>query len=71
MINEKKNAKQNELDALYNAAKGKVTSEVDAAIALLDKESATVLKTLDAQVGGEILEGQSHSQRLWHPWKLF
>jgi len=50
MINEKKSAKQSELDAMYNAAKGKVTAEVDAAIAVLDKESATVLKNLDAQV---------------------
>lgn len=50
MINEKKNAKQAELDKLYNEAKSKVQGEVDSAIALLDKESATVLKNLDAQV---------------------
>ncbi len=50
MINEKKSAKQAELDKLYNEAKGKVNGEVEAAIKVLDAESATVLKNLDAQV---------------------
>ena len=51
MVNEKKNAKQSELDTVYNSSKAKVTAEVEAAIAVLDKESAVVLKNLDAQVG--------------------
>ena len=51
MINQKKVAKQGELDTIYNSSKAKVTAEVDAAIAVLDKESAVVLKNLDAQVG--------------------
>ena len=52
MINEKKNAKQAELDSMYNASKSKVQGEVDSAIAVLEKESALVLKKLDDQVGG-------------------
>jgi F-type H+-transporting ATPase subunit b len=51
MVNDKKNAKQSELDTVYNSAKAKVTAEVDSAIAILEKENAVVLKNLDAQVG--------------------
>ncbi|GFR45823.1 hypothetical protein Agub_g7279 [Astrephomene gubernaculifera] len=50
MINSKKNAKQAELDKAYNEAKAKITAEVESAIAGLEKESAGMLKTLDAQV---------------------
>eukprot|EP00798_Chlamydomonas_sp_ICE-L_P020699 gene20699-27503_t len=50
MVNAKKNAKQSELDKIYDAAKAKVNAEVEASIAELDKESAVVLKNLDAQV---------------------
>ncbi|GAX80709.1 hypothetical protein CEUSTIGMA_g8144.t1 [Chlamydomonas eustigma] len=50
MINEKKNAKQAELDAVYATAKAKVTAEVESAIAALEKESGVVLKNLDSQV---------------------
>ena len=50
MINSKKSAKQSELDKVYNAAKAKVNSEVETSIAALEKESAVVLKNLDAQV---------------------
>jgi len=50
MINEKKNAKQAELDAVYATAKAKITDEVESAIAVLEKESAAVLKKLDSQV---------------------
>eukprot|EP00798_Chlamydomonas_sp_ICE-L_P030830 gene30830-35867_t len=50
MVNEKKNAKQKELDAIYDAAKAKVNAEVESSIAKLEKESAVVLKNLDAQV---------------------
>lgn len=59
MINQKKNAKQDELDKVYNAAKAKVNAEVEASIAALEKESATVLKNLDDQVekiSGEVLK---------------
>jgi hypothetical protein len=49
MINEKKNAKQAELDAVYATAKAKITDEVESAIAVLEKESAAVLKKLDSQ----------------------
>jgi F-type H+-transporting ATPase subunit b len=50
MVNDKKNAKQSELDTVYQSAKAKVTSETDAAIAVLEKESQGMLRTLDAQV---------------------
>lgn len=50
MVNEKKSAKQSELDAVYAAAKAKVTSETDSAIAVLEKESQSMLRQLDAQV---------------------
>ncbi|EFJ41776.1 CF0 ATP synthase subunit II precursor [Volvox carteri f. nagariensis] len=49
-INSQKNAKQSELDKAYNEAKAKITAEVDSAIAGLEKESAGMLQTLDAQV---------------------
>lgn len=50
MINEKKSAKQAELDAQYNAAKAKVSAETDSAVAALEKESNAMLSKLDAQV---------------------
>eukprot|EP00955_Chlamydomonas_euryale_P040716 351790-Chlamydomonas_euryale.AAC.3 len=50
MVNQKKNAKQAELDAVYAAAKAKVTGETDSAIAVLEKESQGMLAKLDAQV---------------------
>jgi F0F1-type ATP synthase membrane subunit b/b' len=50
MVNEKKSAKQSELDAVYASAKAKVTSETDAAIAVLEKESQSMLRQLDTQV---------------------
>ena len=59
MVNSKKSAKTSELDKAYNEAKAKITSEVDSAIAVLDKESATMLASLDAQVdkiSGEVLK---------------
>jgi F-type H+-transporting ATPase subunit b len=50
LIADKKNAKTAELDKIYNAAKSKVTAETDSAIAGLEKESSTMLKSLDGQV---------------------
>ncbi|KXZ41597.1 hypothetical protein GPECTOR_374g160 [Gonium pectorale] len=50
LVNTKKNAKQAELDKVYNEAKAKITAEVEGAIAGLEAESAGMLKTLDAQV---------------------
>jgi F-type H+-transporting ATPase subunit b len=50
MINDKKNAKQAELDAIYASAKNKMTAETDAAIAALEKESSVMLAKLDDQV---------------------
>lgn len=50
MVNDKKQAKQAELDAVYAAAKAKVNAETDSAIAALEKESAVVLQNLDSQV---------------------
>lgn len=58
-ITTKKNAKQAELDKIYNDAKAKIQRETDSAIAGLEKESAGMLKTLDAQVdkiSGEVLK---------------
>ncbi|GLC37574.1 ATP synthase subunit b 2 [Pleodorina starrii] len=49
-INSQKNAKQAELDKAYNVAKAKITAEVESAIGGLEQESATMLKSLDAQV---------------------
>lgn len=46
----KKNAKQAELDKLYNDAKSKITAETEVAIAGLEKESGAMLAVLDAQV---------------------
>lgn len=46
----KKNAKQAELDSIYNSAKSKIQSETETAIAVLEKESGAMLATLDAQV---------------------
>lgn len=50
MITSKKNVKQAELDKVYNEYKSRVTAEVDASIAAVEVESATVLRALDAQV---------------------
>ncbi|PNW76927.1 hypothetical protein CHLRE_11g481450v5 [Chlamydomonas reinhardtii] len=50
MINTKKAAKQSELDKTYNEAKAKITAEVESSIAGLEQESASMLKSLDAQV---------------------
>jgi F-type H+-transporting ATPase subunit b len=50
LIANKKNAKTAELDKIYAAAKAKVTTETDSAIAGLEKESQTMLKSLDGQV---------------------
>ncbi|PNH00786.1 ATP synthase subunit b', chloroplastic [Tetrabaena socialis] len=50
MVNAKKAAKQAELDATYNKAKAQITAEVESSIAGLEKESAAMFKTLDAQV---------------------
>ncbi|MEW5304261.1 MAG: hypothetical protein WDW38_011284 [Sanguina aurantia] len=50
MITSKKNVKQAELDKVYNEYKARVTAEVDASIAAVEVESASVLKALDAKV---------------------
>lgn len=50
LIASKKNAKTAELDKIYMEAKNKVTAETDSAIASLEKESETMLKSLDGQV---------------------
>jgi hypothetical protein len=51
MVNPKKLAKQGELDTIYAEAKARVTKDTDAAIAVLEKESEGLLKSLDVQVG--------------------
>jgi len=53
-----KNAKQGELDKLYNEAKAKITRETEGAIAAMEKESEALLKSLDAQaekISSEVL----------------
>ncbi|KAF5830843.1 chloroplast ATP synthase subunit II [Dunaliella salina] len=58
MIQTQKNNKQSELDAQYNEAKGKISREVEASIAAVEKESQAMLARLDAQVdniSGEVL----------------
>uniref|UniRef100_A0A6S8MNT1 Uncharacterized protein n=1 Tax=Dunaliella tertiolecta TaxID=3047 RepID=A0A6S8MNT1_DUNTE len=58
MIQTQKSNKQNELDAQYNEAKAKITREVEASIAAVEKESQAMLAKLDAQVdkiSGEVL----------------
>ena len=49
LVNGQKSAKQAELDKLYNEAKGKITRETESAIAVMEKESEGLLKSLDAQ----------------------
>lgn len=59
MVNSQKNAKQSELDAIYNEAKARVTRETEAAIAAMEKESEGLLASLDAQaekISGEVLK---------------
>uniref|UniRef100_A0A7S3VSI8 Uncharacterized protein n=1 Tax=Dunaliella tertiolecta TaxID=3047 RepID=A0A7S3VSI8_DUNTE len=55
MIQTQKSNKQNELDAQYNEAKAKITREVEASIAAVEKESQAMLAKLDAQVGGKLM----------------
>jgi F-type H+-transporting ATPase subunit b len=58
MVLSQKNAKQAELDKLYNEAKAKITRETEAAIAVMEKESEGLLKSLDAQaekISSEVL----------------
>ncbi|KAI8476872.1 MAG: chloroplast ATP synthase subunit II [Monoraphidium minutum] len=53
-----KNAKQAELDKLYNDAKAKITRETEGAIAAMEKESEALLASLDAQaekISSEVL----------------
>lgn len=59
MVNKQKNEKQSELDKIYAEAKLKVTKETEAAIAVMEKESEGLLKSLDAQaekISGEVLK---------------
>lgn len=58
MVMSQKNAKQSELDKLYNEAKAKITRETESAIAAMEKESEALLKSLDAQaekISSEVL----------------
>lgn len=58
MVLGQKNAKQAELDKLYNDAKAKITRETEGAIAAMEKESEALLKSLDAQaekISSEVL----------------
>jgi len=48
-ITSQKNAKQAELDKVYNDAKARVVAETDSAIAAMQKESEGLLSQLDAQ----------------------
>eukprot|EP00879_Flechtneria_rotunda_P000116 GHRR01000175.1.p1 GENE.GHRR01000175.1~~GHRR01000175.1.p1 ORF type:complete len:210 (+),score=69.92 GHRR01000175.1:70-699(+) len=58
-VNSQKGAKQAELDKIYADAKARVTRETEAAIAVMEKESEGLLKSLDAQaekISSEVLK---------------